>query len=276
MASRSWVFTLNNYTETELSHVMALVEEGIANYVIIGREVGETGTPHLQGFIQLPKRRRLGYLKEVIPRAHLERSRDPEAAITYCQKDGDWTEYGTHETGTTGPGQDGARKRCYDAFKAGGATAAEEAEPIIWAFSGHTLGKTVHREPTARPDITCLWIWGAPGVGKSRKAWAPYLEAEEDAPPVAYAKDGETKWWNGYRGEADVVIDDLCEGGISIAMMLKWCDRYPCRVETKGGMEPLMATKIVVTSNFPPRDIWPKANDTTVAALTRRFTIEEM
>lgn len=47
-----WTFTLNNYTAEEEGSMMdALAEQCI--YLIVGKEVGEEGTPHLQGYLGL-------------------------------------------------------------------------------------------------------------------------------------------------------------------------------------------------------------------------------
>ena len=109
-------------------------------------------------------------------------------------------------------------------------------------------------------------FWGSTGTGKSRTAW-------EEAGLEAYPKDPRTKWWDGYTGQEHVVIDEF-RGGIDIAHVLRWFDRYPVLVETKGGSIPLRATIIWVTSNLSPELWYPDLDADTFAALRRRLEIK--
>ena len=94
MQSTSWVFTLNNYTSDETNYIESLYPSKIS-YLLYGRECGEEGTPHLQGYLNLPKKLRLGGLKKLIPRAHFEVAKgSPEQNYTYCTKEGDFVELG--------------------------------------------------------------------------------------------------------------------------------------------------------------------------------------
>lgn len=108
-------------------------------------------------------------------------------------------------------------------------------------------------------------FWGATGVGKSRRAW-------ELAGLDAYPKDPRTKFWDGYRGHESVVIDEF-RGGIDIAHLLRWFDRYPVLVEIKGSSTVLMAKRIYVTSNLSPNDWYPDLDVETKQALLRRLTV---
>jgi hypothetical protein len=72
-----WCFTLNNPTDQEKIDVNSWCYD--SSYLIAGNEVGDTGTPHLQGFIVLMKKVRLTQLKKKCnDRAHWT----PAAAAT--------------------------------------------------------------------------------------------------------------------------------------------------------------------------------------------------
>lgn len=96
--SKYWCFTLNNYTAEDVEKINDLVEaEGApANYVVVGKEVGESGTPHLQGYIEFTNRKTFASVKRYIgSRAHIEPRRgSQEEAIEYCKKDGNFYERG--------------------------------------------------------------------------------------------------------------------------------------------------------------------------------------
>lgn len=93
--SRSYCFTLNNYDEADVARLINLGPT--VRYLVFGREVGDSGTPHLQGFIVYNNPTTFQAAKQHISnRAHLEVTRGPpEAAANYCKKDGDFEEFGT-------------------------------------------------------------------------------------------------------------------------------------------------------------------------------------
>lgn len=65
-------------------------------HLIFGKEVSESGTPHLQGYVRFSKRKRVATVKKVIgDEAHVEVARNPVAAVQYCKKDGDFVEFGS-------------------------------------------------------------------------------------------------------------------------------------------------------------------------------------
>lgn len=95
-AAKRWCFTINNWTAAELQALLDTADS--FDYLCVGRERGDSGTPHLQGYFILKTKLRLNNVK-VLPglnRAHLEISRGtPLEASNYCKKDNDFEEFGT-------------------------------------------------------------------------------------------------------------------------------------------------------------------------------------
>lgn len=86
--AKYWEFTLNNYLETDIQDFVALL--GKDDKYVIGKEVGDSGTPHLQGHIEFKKGRRLSAVRKLIPRAHWGKCRNKTACRSYCQKEGEF------------------------------------------------------------------------------------------------------------------------------------------------------------------------------------------
>lgn len=107
--------------------------------------------------------------------------------------------------------------------------------------------------------------YGETETGKSKTAFA-------NAGRLAYPKDPNTKYWDGYQQQEHVVIDEF-RGLINISNMLRWLDRYPVIVEAKHGATVLCATTIWITSNLHPRDWYPDLDEQTKDALLRRLDI---
>lgn len=92
--AKNWVFTLNNYTDADIERLGNLPDNDVS-YVLFGREVGENGTPHLQGFISCTSRKRMAAIKLLIGgNPHVEVCRNIAASLIYCKKDGNFTEHG--------------------------------------------------------------------------------------------------------------------------------------------------------------------------------------
>jgi len=103
--SKYWCFTINNYDEDDIHVLRNIMDSGlITTYVVFGRELSQSGTPHIQGYMELKSRWDLKRLKRsFFNTAHFEARRGtPEEAAEYCKKDGDWEESGTRSSGIKG------------------------------------------------------------------------------------------------------------------------------------------------------------------------------
>jgi len=93
---RCWCFTLNNWIVDEYDGIVSSLTDK-ARYAIVGKEIGESGTPHLQGYVSLKKQSRFKGAKKVLnDRCHVEEAKGSEDSnFEYCSKDGDYIEIGT-------------------------------------------------------------------------------------------------------------------------------------------------------------------------------------
>lgn len=98
--AKHWCFTINNYTSEIEDAIKLAFTNGNLEYVIYGREIGEEGTPHLQGFVSFKERIRRP--TTILPQAHYTIARHVKNSIEYCKKDGDFVEYGKLLAGSRG------------------------------------------------------------------------------------------------------------------------------------------------------------------------------
>lgn len=268
--AKNWCWTLNNYSEQEVTRLQALAyDEHSTSYMVFGFETGEQGTEHLQGFTMFTRRLRLTQVKDLLgDRIHAEPAHGtPKQAADYCKKDGNYWEEGQEPTDNTGKNQ-------WDAIRqlelAGNLEAIKEQfvgtyhkyrKVIEYECALHTVCHTVDGDLQNKNK----WIWGAPGLGKSR-----FVREQE---PAIYTKMS-NKWWDGYEGEPAVIVEDLDPTRAEmLTQQLKiWADRYPFTAEIKGGarkMEP--SYRLYITSNYPPEACFK--NDVDLQAIRRRFQV---
>lgn len=101
-------FTLNNYELDDVDGILKWFDnDKKIKYGIVGQEVGESGTPHLQGFIHYDidrKKAGIKFWKDTVPggaRAHFEAARGTDTENEgYCSKDGIYVATGQPQEST--------------------------------------------------------------------------------------------------------------------------------------------------------------------------------
>jgi len=279
--SKYWVFTINNPVDDQAPAKWADIE-----YAIWQKEKGANGTEHLQGYCVFMQKKRLSWLKKnATPGAHWEgRLGTHEQAKEYSRKQ-DTRIAGPWETGQEDPklGSQGKRndlmalKRKLDSGKTEAEIAQDEESFPTWAKFHKIIPR--YRILTGKqrdwPVFTQV-IWGAPGLGKTRKARdLAGCDAFWLSRPA-----GQTVWFDGYIGQETIVIDEFY-GWISFDLLCRLLDRYPLNVETKGGSTPMTARKVIITSNVAPLAWYPNISQERIGALWRRLemplgTVEHM
>ena len=148
-----------------------------------------------------------------------------------------------------------------------GVTEQEIAEKfpgdVIRYHRGISYLRGLYEEPR-RWKTNVFWWYGPTGTGKSFEANQRF--------PEAYWKMGCNKWWDGYRGEHSVIIDDYRRDLCTFAELLRLLDCYPYRVEYKGGTCHFRARDVVITTPLDPRSTWAGRTEEDLQQLIRRIT----
>jgi hypothetical protein len=282
-SSTRWCFTVNHPTDEDEEAVKNMVNRDECLQATVGREVGESGTPHLQGFAVFIGEVQRATLERMLGgRAHLEVMRGTvRQNQTYCRKQGNLM----IEKGGEGrpKNEEKKSKREMWAEVLAAAKAKNPAEfqllyPEHWMIRRNAVERIMIEAQGQRTEIWTgdlqtknIWIWGAPGLGKSR--WA----AGQNPVPSVYKKNG-NKWWDGFDPltHVQVTIEDWALNLECLAGHLKlWSDRYPFIGEVKGSsflMEP-GKWNLIVTSNYSIEECF---NETDRVAIRRRFAEIEM
>lgn len=261
--ARGWTFTLNNY-----DGLYDPEDFPGCKYLVYSEECGESGTPHLQGYVEFSTPKRLAAVRKMLPTAHWEvRRGTPAEAAAYCKKiDDDTHMAGPYEWGEI-PHQ-GERSDLLAVKK----DLDNNATPRdLWNAHFATMVKfhrgidrytaLVHKSRDWRTDTYVLV--GDTGTGKS------YHCVQQ---PGAYWKP-RGEWWDGYAGEDTVILDDFY-GWLPYDTLLRVCDNTPLTVPIKGGFVPFLARRVFITSNKLPEQ-WYKFGDTvsnTISPFIRRVT----
>lgn len=261
---KAWCFTLNNYTEEEEKQLLSLVEMKSVSYLIYGREVGAQGTPHLQGYLELPIRKSLRGVKRLLglERVHLEERRgSQEQAIIYCKKEHDFIEKGEKMRQGERKDLDVIREEIKE-----GVSELEIAERHFgkWVVYRRSFAayRELLRENDARVVPEVVVYWGPTGTGKTRKVY------EEEKAQDIWTWGGD-RWFDGYRGHPVALFDDF-RGELKFGMLLRVLDRYPIRVPVKSNFTMFNPRRIYITSNVEPGE-WYVMGES-VAPLLRRLT----
>lgn len=272
--SRGWCFTINNFTEEEKERIIHIINDPRVQYGIAETEhTGEgEGTPHIQGYIYWKNQKYFTAAKHFIgERAHIEAAKgNPQQNYDYCSKENTvfvqrpLTKKKTpflemYKDMKTLPLDEIERrypKEMYLRREKVMQVVIQSAMQNVIEYNGELPAKN-------------WWIYGAPGVGKSRWAASNGQYAE-------IFKKNFNKWWDGYNllQTKIVIIEDYpCApaGNALVQHMKIWGDRYPFEGECKGShmlIEPRRFF-LIVTSNYSIDMCFQTEDDK--EAIKRRF-----
>ncbi len=270
--NRCWCFTVNNPTSVDYLR-QRLEEYDGARYWIFQMERSESGTLHAQGYIEFVSTRRMAALKKLLRGAHWEaRQGTREQARDYCRKDDTRLDppVGPFEGGTFGQkrGRRNDLVLLREAAQEGRSelsVADDDELTSVWTKYYKSFERYKRLNAGDRTWKTRVILYrGESGAGKSKRALDKY--------PNAYWQNRQ-QWWCGYAGHTVVVLDDY-DGWLPLATFLRLLDRYPMMVETKGGQAAFIARTVVITTNDPVCNWYPKASEERLRAINRRIDEE--
>lgn len=255
--SRSWTYTLNNFTEDEIKKLEELPV--LIHYC--GKEKGEKDTPHLQGYITFDNHKRLSALKKINSRIHWEIAKGDEADnFIYCLKDGNTI----INVNNKKQGQRTDLIKVYEKIKKGAnrKEILDEFPREYIKFHGG-IDKAIALNQKPRKDKPYVeWIWGPTGTGKTKYVYETYGDN-------LWFSLKNLKWWEGYENQHSVIFDDFRKDFCTFHELLRLLDRYPYKVELKGTSAEFNSKNIFITSCYHPEDVYNTRED--IQQLIRRI-----
>lgn len=267
--SKSWCFTINNWTEADQQRLRDLFP-GSCTYIVWGREVAPTTrTPHLQGYVEFSTRKRLTAVKNLLgEQAHCEvRRGTPEQAAAYCKTDGDWEEQGTISHGQGHRRDLEEVKDLLDHGHSMVTIAERHFSTFVRYHRGIEAYAALHPVRRAWEQRLVICLTGPTGCGKTSIAVSIGKQLFGES---WIAPDPTLKWFQGYIGQDCAILDDY-RGGARYDFMLRLLDQYEMQVPCKGGFHNWRASLVFITSNTKYHEWHPEEHCTN--AISRRITL---
>ncbi len=257
---RGWALTINKGRFTWLEWYDRI--ESDEHVYFCGQEeiAPQTGTEHIQAYVSYRERITFDEAREKWPGAAVSAIfKSPQVNRAYCLKE-DTRKPGGHTW------EDGVlpiytkRQDCQTMVEmvTEGAT---NLQLIMWNAQLYSQMRNVLMElrdllTGKRSEMTrCRVYWGDTKMGKSRRAYA-VANTFDKWDYVAVGMKGSRLWWDGCEMAMCIVVEDY-DGEWPMRTLLRVLDRYPMRVEIKGGHCQFVAKMVIFTSNKHPRDWYP-------------------
>lgn len=231
----------------------------------------DTGRLHLQGYLTLDKPTRMQATKQILEASsvHLEPAKGNKATnVTYCSKE-ESKIWGPIIIGDVASGQ-GKRNDLDNAIEIirrgqGLKRVAEEEGAVFVRYNkGLRALHNILADTVPFRNVRVIWHWGTTGTGKTRRAYnlAPNLYS-----PL---QGNGALWWDFYEDQETILFDELSDV-IPIELLLRYLDGYHILLPVKGATTVARWTRVFITSNRPPSQIYDKASVEQQEALSRRI-----
>lgn len=292
-----WMITLNFGGEEEfdrmtaentasLQRLNAAAQVPPTTYAIFQAERGENGTLHVQAYFEFEKRMTLAQVKKHVgDRCHLDPARGtPDECIAYCSKEDTRIE-GAEPTSFGTPMKLNAQGRT-------GGSRTDWADVLRMIKSGNKIMDILEKHPAMIPNTRAilnvrfvaqcersrshptklLVLWGTPDSGKTTTA----ISLCDPGTYYVLPADGKSCWWDGYDPDRHqtVIIDEFVGSRMPLTLLNQICDTIDLNLQTKGGFVRFLAERVIITSNFSPREWYAACVEARQEALWRRIATE--
>lgn len=275
--ARTWCFTLF-FDSTTKKDASVFELKGNLRYIIWQMEkCPDTERAHFQGYCELKVPLGMASVKALLgyTTIHLESRRGTrDEAREYCLK-AETKVGGPWELGSWEAGGSGARNDLDDAarmIRKEGIDAVHDASPGQFVrlqkhFRDYETYWGARTMANAR-QVLCYWVHGVSNVGKTH--------AMMDSLGDLFKMDptNSATWWDCYRSEQALLIDDLMPKTIPACDMVHIADKWKYRMPVKGSFTWARWHLVVVTSNHTPYFVYQ--GEPNVQSIIRRFTIIEV
>lgn len=264
--AKSFCFTWNNPGEDAEGYLRSLA--GVSRMVVGAESAPTTGTRHFQGFVTFRSARRLQSLIKCTRNAvHWEVAGRSDLSEDYARKDGSIVIDIDHRA-TRGANRETASLPEFIAAVQSGTDDMELIGQFPKLYARYY--KLVDRmrlvfAPRGRDPPDVHWYYGGTGTGKTR-------EVHEREGEALYTHGGNFKWFDGYTGQEAVLFDDFRSDQVEFAVLLRLLDRYPLRVEVKGGSMMFYPKRIYITTQESPDEMFGTSVNEDIEQLKRRIT----
>lgn len=270
MAKCSWFFTLNNYTPEETQKVRDYLGE--CRWGVFGREVGDSGTPHLQGAFVLTHRRTMESVKRLlqVQRIHLEpMGGTAKEAAVYCKKEGDFEEFGEIPLQGKRSDLEGIHRAWGE-----GSSVRTVADMCVSPQQFRTMEYLMKYRPRRRvpesPEV--IWIYGDAGAGKTHTANEIAMEKAAGNEDLIWWRHQNGAWAEGYHDQPIAILDDIDADTYDFKHLLRLTDKWHYTVAVKGSSATWMAKTVIITSLDAPETLLRKLPPRELDQMTRRIS----
>jgi len=125
----------------------------------------------------------------------------------------------------------------------------------------------------SREEATKLLVlWGHPDTGKTTTA----ISLCEEGRYFVLTADGKSVWWDGYDPDRHetIILDEFVGSRMPLTFLNQLCDTLDINVQTKGGFTRFLAKRVIITSNFSPREWYAATAESRQESLWRRISTE--